>query len=125
MQSFPEKQILIVDDLASLRHQMRALVGKLGISNILEAANGQEAWELLQCKPVDCILLDWEMPIMTGLQLLEQIRATPALAATPVLMITAKGDELLKAVKLGVNGFLIKPVNEAICLSKLMEILSK
>ncbi len=125
METFVEKQILIVDDLPSLRHQMRNLVGKLGITRILEAGNGQEAWELLQAHPVHCVLLDWEMPVMNGLQLLERLKADTALAGVPVLMITAKGDELLKAVKLGVNGFLIKPVNEAICLSKLTEILSK
>ena len=107
-------KILIVDDLEFPRMVIRNMFHELGYeshNNILEAANGLEAFEILQKTRIDLIICDWMMPIMTGFELLQKIRATPELAKTPFIMITveAEKENIMGAIKAGVNQYIVKP----------------
>lgn len=107
-------RILIVDDLEFPRMVIRNMLHALGYeshNNLLEAANGLEAFQMLQESRIDLIICDWLMPVMTGLELLQKIRATPGLAKTPFIMLTAEAEKknILDAIKAGVSQYIVKP----------------
>ncbi len=107
-------RILIVDDLEFPRMVIRNMLHDLGYeshNNILEAANGLEALEVLKETQIDLIVCDWLMPIMTGFELLQKIRATPEFAKIPFIMLTAEAEKenILEAIKAGVSQYIVKP----------------
>ena len=104
-------KILIVDDFSTMRRIVKNLLGELGLSNTVEADDGKTAVPILQQGGIDFVVTDWNMPGMTGLELLKFIRAEPKLAALPVLMVTAeaKREQIIEAAQNGVNGYIIKP----------------
>lgn len=107
-------KILIVDDLEFPRMVIRNMLHDLGYeshNNILEAANGLEALEMLQGTRIDLIICDWTMPVMTGFELLQKIRATPEFAKTPFIMLTAAAEKehIMGAIKAGVSQYIVKP----------------
>ncbi|MES2488414.1 MAG: chemotaxis response regulator CheY, partial [Pseudomonadota bacterium] len=104
-------KILIVDDFSTMRRIVKNLLGDLGYSNTTEADDGKTAWPLLQAGEFDFVVTDWNMPGMTGIDLLKNIRADARLAKLPVLMVTAEAqrDQIIEAAKAGVNGYIIKP----------------
>jgi two-component system chemotaxis response regulator CheY len=107
-------KILIVDDLEFPRMIIRNMLQDLGYeshNNILEAANGLEAFDVMKEEQIDLIICDWTMPIMTGFELLQKIRATPELAKTPFIMLTAAAEKenILGAIKAGVSQYIVKP----------------
>lgn len=107
-------RILIVDDLEFPRMVIRNMLHDLGYeshNNLLEAANGLEAFQVLQESRIDLIICDWLMPVMTGLELLQKIRATPELAKTPFIMLTAEAEKknIMDAIKAGVSQYIVKP----------------
>jgi two-component system chemotaxis response regulator CheY len=116
---FPEdSKILIVDDSSFARTMLKNCLKELKYWKLLEAENAKRAQELLREEeqlrdPVHLILTDVQMPEMTGLQLLGWVRAEPAWADVPVIVLTSsqtKGD-IIEAGRLGVSHFLIKPFN--------------
>lgn len=104
-------RILVVDDYATMRRIIKNLLGELGFANIVEAEDGASAWRVLAQGGIDFVITDWNMPGMTGLELLQKIRGEPATRATPVLMVTAeaKREQIVEAAKAGVNGYIVKP----------------
>jgi len=104
-------KILIVDDFSTMRRIVKNLLGDLGYSNTTEADDGKTAWPLLQAGDFDFVVTDWNMPGMTGIDLLKSIRGDARLAKLPVLMVTAEAqrDQIIEAAKAGVNGYIIKP----------------
>lgn len=106
-------KILVVDDFSTMRRIVRNLLGELGFSgaNIQEADDGNSALAALRQSPVDFVVTDWNMPGMTGIDLLRAIRADPALKALPVLMVTAENsrEQIIAAAQAGVNGYIVKP----------------
>lgn len=104
-------RILIVDDFSTMRRIVKNLLHDLGFLNTAEADDGRSAWALLQSTPIDFVITDWNMPGMTGLDLLKNIRADERMARLPVLMVTAEAqrDQIIEAAKAGVNGYIIKP----------------
>ncbi|MHB1272101.1 MAG: chemotaxis response regulator CheY [Rhodanobacter sp.] len=106
-------KILVVDDFSTMRRIVRNLLVELGFSNplIQEADDGQNAIEMLRKTPVDLVVTDWNMPNMTGIELLRAIRAEPAMKGLPVLMVTAENnrDQIIAAAQAGVNGYIVKP----------------
>ncbi|MGZ3687695.1 MAG: response regulator [Bdellovibrionota bacterium] len=108
--------ILIVEDTVSARNLLKGYLSKLGRNNTLEAENGQTAVQLITASlelnyPLDLIISDWNMPEMSGLELLQWVRSHPKLGATPFLMTTAEGEmsQVVKAIKLGVTDYIVKP----------------
>ena len=103
--------ILLVDDVQEAAHLLRKVLRSIGFINVDEATDGAEALRLLELKHYELVISDWAMEPMNGLDLLKQIRATPALADTKFVMITgrADADRVRSAQQVGVQGFLVKP----------------
>ena len=104
-------KILTVDDFSTMRRIIRNMLRQLGFTNIVEAEDGAEALSLLQREKVDFVISDWNMPNMSGLDLLKAIRADENLKPLPVLLVTAEAlkENVLEAVKAGVNNYVVKP----------------
>lgn len=107
----PNIKILIVDDMATMRRIEKSLLMQLGFKNIDEAEDGKVALQKLRQGNYDFVLTDWNMPNMTGLELVQEIRKDPKLKHLPVLMVTAeaKKENVLAAIKAGVNNYVVKP----------------
>ena len=104
-------RILVVDDFVTMRRIVKNLLGELGFKNLDEADDGRTAFPILQQGGVDFLVTDWNMPGMTGLDLVKAVRADPKLKNTPVLMVTAeaKKAQIIEAAKAGINGYVVKP----------------
>jgi len=104
-------KILIVDDFSTMRRIIKNLLRDLGFTNTHEADDGLTALPMLQSGNFDFLVSDWNMPGMTGIDLLKKVRADPKLATLPVLMVTAetKREQIILAAEAGVNGYVIKP----------------
>jgi two-component system chemotaxis response regulator CheY len=106
-------KILVVDDFSTMRRIVRNLLVELGFSSplIQEADDGESAIAILRAQPFDLVVTDWNMPNMTGIELLRAIRAEDALKGMPVLMVTAENnrDQIIAAAQAGVNGYIVKP----------------
>jgi two-component system, chemotaxis family, chemotaxis protein CheY len=122
----PEMDVLVVDDASAMRHIVRNLLRELGLKNIREAENGHIALDKLRVKKADFVVSDWNMPVMTGIDLLRAIRADQALKSTPVLMVTAEGNQknIVEAMQAGVNNYIVKPFNAQTLQEKLNKIFS-
>jgi two-component system chemotaxis response regulator CheY len=119
-----DMEVLIVDDAAAMRRILRGLLKELGFKNMREAENGQIAMAALKKKKADFVVSDWNMPVMTGMDLLKAIRADDELKATPVLMVTAeaKQENIIAAVQAGVSNYIVKPFNAQTLQEKLNKI---
>lgn len=104
-------KILIVDDFSTMRRIIKNLLRDLGFSNTQEADDGVTALPMLKNGDFDFLVTDWNMPGMTGIDLLKAVRADEKLATLPVLMVTAeaKRDQIIEAAQSGVNGYVVKP----------------
>jgi len=104
-------KILTVDDFSTMRRIIRNMLRQLGYTNIIEAEDGAEALSLLQREKVDFVISDWNMPNMSGLDLLKAIRADEHLKPLPVLLVTAEAlkENVVEALKAGVNNYVVKP----------------
>ncbi len=107
-----EMCVLIVDDFSIMRGIIRRMLLKeFGTNNIFEAEDGITAWQILSSEKIDLVLCDWNMPNMTGLDLLEKVRSHKDFSKVPFIMITAEGkkENVIEATKKGVSGYIIKP----------------
>jgi len=104
-------KILIVDDFSTMRRIIKNLLRDLGFNNTQEADDGNTALPMLQAGDFDFLITDWNMPGMTGIELLKAVRSDPKLASMPVLMVTAeaKKEQIVEAAQAGVNGYIVKP----------------
>ena len=104
-------KVLVVDDFATMRRIVKNILVQLGYKNIVEADDGATAVELLKQEKVDMIISDWNMPKMTGLDLLKHVRADDAMKDTPFIMVTAEAqqDNIILAVKAKVSQYIVKP----------------
>lgn len=120
-------RFLVVDDMSTMRRIIRSLLRDIGFTNVEEAENGAEALRKLNAGNFDFVVSDWNMPVMTGLELLEAIRASDSLKSLPVLLVTAeaKRDYIVAAAKAGCNGYVIKPFTAAILEEKLNMIFAR
>jgi two-component system, chemotaxis family, chemotaxis protein CheY len=104
-------KILIVDDFSTMRRIIKNLLRDLGFTNTQEADDGLTALPMLKGGDFDFLVTDWNMPGMTGIDLLKHVRADEKLANLPTLMVTAeaKKDQIVEAAQAGVNGYVVKP----------------
>lgn len=104
-------RVLIVDDFSTMRRIIKNLLSDLGFNNCVEAEDGHSALAVLRRETIELVITDWNMPGMSGIELLRAIRADRQLRALPVLMVTAeaKRDQIIEAAQAGVNGYVIKP----------------
>ena len=89
----PKMRFLVVDDFSTMRRIVRNLLKELGYANVDEAEDGVMALAKLRSETFDFVVSDWNMPNMDGLTMLQNIRADPALAKLPVLMVTAEAKK--------------------------------
>ena len=120
-------RFLVVDDFSTMRRIVKNLLNDLGYANVQEADDGQSALPMLKSGGFDFLVTDWNMPGMPGLDLLKAVRADPALAKMPVLMLTAeaKREQIIEAAQAGVNGYVIKPFTAVTLKEKIDKILGQ
>jgi two-component system chemotaxis response regulator CheY len=111
MPADPNMKILVVDDMTTMRRIVKNILKQLGFANIEEAENGQEALQKLREGSFGFVVSDWNMPVMTGIDMLRAIRADEKLKALPVLMVTAEAQQanLVEAIQAGVSNYIVKP----------------
>ncbi len=107
----PGMKILIVDDFATMRRIVKNILTQLGFKHFIEADDGSVAWDILQKEKVDFIVSDWNMPNMTGIDLLKKVRADERFKDLPFLMVTAEAqkENIVEAVKARVSNYIVKP----------------
>lgn len=122
-----DMKILIVDDFSTMRRIIKNLLRDLGFSNTQEADDGQTALPMLQSGNFDFLVTDWNMPGMTGIDLLKAVRADEKLAALPVLLVTAeqKREQIIEAAQAGVNGYIVKPFTAEVLKEKIGKIFER
>lgn len=115
---------LVVDDFSTMRRITRGLLKELGVEHIDEAEDGVDAFNKLKNGNFDFVITDWNMPNMTGLELLQKIRSDDKLKSLPVLMITAeaKKENIIAAAQAGASGYIVKPFTAATLSEKLNKI---
>ena len=120
-------KILVVDDFSTMRRIIKNLLRDLGFTNTHEADDGNTALPVLKTGNFDFLVTDWNMPGMTGIDLLKAVRADPDLASLPVLMVTAesKRDQIIEAAQAGVNGYVVKPFTAATLEEKISKIFER
>jgi len=120
-------KILVVDDFATMRKVIRNLLKQVGFENVAEAEDGVIALRVLKSQKIDFVISDWNMPNMTGLDLLKAVRADEELKQTPFLMVTAEAlqDNVIAAVKAGVNNYIVKPFTAEVLNEKISKILER
>lgn len=120
-------RILVVDDFSTMRRIIKNLLKDLGFTNTVEADDGRTALPILEKGGIDFLITDWNMPGMTGIDLLRAVRAHPSLANLPVLMVTAeaKREQIITAAQAGVNGYVIKPFTAATLKEKIEKIFER
>lgn len=120
-------RFLVVDDFATMRRIVRNLLKELGYSNVEEADDGAVALQVIGKGSVDFVISDWNMPNLTGIEMLKQIRAGESTRNLPVLMITAeaKRENILEAAQAGASGYIVKPFTAATLEGKLVKIFEK
>lgn len=120
-------KILIVDDFSTMRRIIKNLLRDLGFTNTQEADDGQTALPMLKTGDFDFLVTDWNMPGMSGIDLLKEVRADSKLSALPVLMVTAeaKRDQIIEAAQAGVNGYVVKPFTAQVLKEKIDKIFER
>lgn len=118
-------KILIVDDFATMRRILKNILKQLGFKNLVEADDGTTAWEVLEGQGIDLIISDWNMPKMTGLELLKKVRESDKFKTVPFLMVTAEAQKqnVIEAVQAGVSNYVVKPFTAEAISEKLEKIL--
>lgn len=122
-----DMKFLVVDDFSTMRRIIRNLLKELGFTNVDEAEDGVSALAKLKAGGFDFIVSDWNMPNMTGIELLRAIRADETLKHLPVLMVTAeaKKENIVEAAQSGASGYVVKPFTAVTLDEKISKILQK
>ncbi len=104
-------RILVVDDFSTMRRIVKNILKQLEFTNVVDADDGTTAWEVLNKDKIDFVVSDWNMPKMTGLELLKKVRNSEEFSDVPFLMVTAEGQQenIIEAVQAGVSNYIVKP----------------
>ena len=107
----PNMRILIVDDFSTMRRIIKNILRQLDQNNVVEADDGTTAWEVLNKDHIDFIISDWNMPQMTGIELLRKVRASEDFGHLPFLMVTAEAQQsnIIEAAQARVSNYIVKP----------------
>ncbi len=122
-------RILIVDDSRIMRNIVKNTLKSLHYPPeiFLEAADGNQAWTILEAEEVSLLLLDWNMPGLNGLELVRKLRGVAKFQRLPIVMITSESARynVIEAVKAGVSDYLVKPVTEKNLEEKIRRVLDR
>jgi two-component system, chemotaxis family, chemotaxis protein CheY len=116
-----EMKILIADDSGTMRSVQRRILSDLGLKDVVDVADGALALKAVAANRFDLILLDWNMPNLSGFEALKALKANPATKSIPVIMITSEAEKshILDAVRIGAVNYVIKPFTPAVLKEKL------
>lgn len=118
-------KILLVDDSRTIRNIQKNVLGQIGYSDIVEAADGIEALNQIAENKPDLVLVDWNMPNMDGITLVRKIRESDK--RLPLVMVTTEAEKsrVLEAIKAGVNNYVVKPFTAETLSEKIQQTLAK
>ncbi|AGC49941.1 chemotaxis response regulator CheY [Lawsonia intracellularis] len=104
-------KVLVVDDFSTMRRIIKNILRQLGFNNVVEADDGTTAWEMINKEKIDFVVSDWNMPQMTGIELLRKVRASEQYSELPFLMVTAEAQQenIIEAVQAKVSNYIVKP----------------
>jgi two-component system chemotaxis response regulator CheY len=112
---------LVIDDSRAVRAIIRAILAELGI-DVVEAADGQAGLDRLRDTPdVDLVLVDWNMPVLDGLEFIKAVRARRDYDAIRIVMVTTEteSDQVMRAMTAGANEYVMKPFTKDVLVAKL------
>jgi two-component system, chemotaxis family, chemotaxis protein CheY len=117
-------KILVVDDFATMRRIIKNILKQLGYNDLDEADDGAAAIAKLKSSKFDFVITDWNMPNMSGLELVKAIRSDENIKGIPILMVTAEAlkENIIEAVKAGVNNYIVKPFTAEVMKEKIDKI---
>jgi two-component system chemotaxis response regulator CheY len=120
-------KVLVVDDFSTMRRIVKNILRQLGFENILEADDGMNALDVLRSQSVDFIISDWNMPRLSGIELLKAVRTSEEWKDLPFLMVTAEGqkENVIEAVKAKVSNYIVKPFTPETLAEKIKKIFEK
>jgi len=115
-------KFLVVDDSVTMRRIVSNSLKNLGFDSFVEAGDGKEALTILSSdSTINFVITDWNMPVMTGLELIKAIRSDANLSKLPVLMVTTRGvkDDIIEALNAKVNNYIVKPFTPQVLKEKI------
>lgn len=117
-------RVLVVDDFSTMRRIIKNILRQIGFNNVVEADDGTTAWEVLNKDKIDFIISDWNMPQMTGIELLRKVRASEEFGDLPFLMVTAEAQQenIIEAVQAKVSNYIVKPFTAEVMKQKIDKI---
>jgi len=122
-----ELKFLIVDDSLTMRRIVTNSLKNLGYNNFIEAADGKEALEKLAAdSSINFVITDWNMPVLSGLELVKAIRSDTKFSSLPILMVTTRGvkEDILQALQARVNNYVVKPFTPQVLNDKIQQVLA-
>lgn len=120
-------KVLVADDAVIMRRIIGKCITDTG-GEVIEAEDGAKALKALAENPgVDAVFMDWNMPVMSGLEALIEIKKNPLTKKIPVIMATTEAvkEDIIKAIAAGASGYIVKPFQKEVLLSKLKEVVRK
>jgi two-component system chemotaxis response regulator CheY len=126
MSAMNGRKVLFVEDSLTMRRIIANSLKQVGFDNIIEAENGADAIEKLAGQAIDLVVTDWNMPEMNGAELVQVLRSLPQYQEVPIVMVTTRGmqEDVITAMKLGVNGYIIKPFTPEILGEKIKSVMN-
>jgi two-component system chemotaxis response regulator CheY len=120
-------KVLVVDDQLTMREVTRLALQEMGVRNIIDAENGDDAFKKATTQPLDMIISDFNMPVMDGLGLHRAVRGHPAVRKLPFILVTGRGDNALvvSAAQAGVNNYIVKPFTAEMLREKVEAVVGK
>jgi two-component system chemotaxis response regulator CheY len=122
-----ELKFLVVDDSVTMRRIVTNSLKNLGYDSFIEASDGKEALAKLGIdKGLNFVITDWNMPVLSGLELTKAIRNDPSTERMPILMVTTRGvkDDIIEALQAKVNNYIVKPFTPQVLKEKIDQILA-
>ena len=122
----PNMRVLVVDDFSTMRRIVKIILRQLGFTNVVEADDGTTAWEVLNKDHISFIISDWNMPQMTGIELLRKVRASEQIGHLPFLKVTAEAQQEnnIEADQAKVSNYIVKPFTAETMKQKIEKIFS-
>ncbi len=120
----PNMRVLVVDDFSTMRRIIKNILRQLGFTNVVEADDGTTAWDILNKDKIEFVISDWNMPQMTGIELLRKVRSSEEFADMPFLMVTAEAQQenIIEAVQAKVSNYIVKPFTAEVMKQKIDKI---
>lgn len=118
-------RFLVVDDSPTMRRIVINALKVFGIEDVVQAEDGQDGMNKLKSEKIDFIITDWNMPNMTGLELIKAVRSDEELKNIPILMVTTRGlkQDIVEALKAKANNYVVKPFTPQVLKEKIAAVL--